>query len=54
MRIYKVNLEHVQEGLNWSSVKVAAKNFHVAVEKAKKTMKSFERIESVELVATTD
>jgi len=54
MRIYKVNIEHVKFGRNFDSEKVSAKNFNEAVRKAKKSLRSVERIESIELVAATD
>lgn len=55
MRIYKVNVEHMKFGRNWSSVKVEGKTFNEAVSKAMRLLNSpQERIESVELIAATD
>ena len=54
MRIYQINFEHKKWGLNWSSKKVAAKSFEDALQKGKKTLKSNEKIEGVELLETTE
>lgn len=54
MRIYKVNIEHTRYGRNWSSEKVEGRNFNEAVKRAQKSMSKQERIESVELLASTD
>jgi hypothetical protein len=54
MRIYKVHIEHKRFGRNWSSSKVEGKTFDEAVKKAKRDMTKQERIESVELLASTD
>jgi hypothetical protein len=54
MRIYKINIEHTTHGLNWSSVKVAAKTAEQAIRAAKKNFNRGERVESVELIASVD
>jgi hypothetical protein len=54
MRIYKLKIEHKTYGLNWSSTKVVARTFEEAVRKTKRELSSRERIESVELQATTE
>jgi hypothetical protein len=52
MRIYEVNIEHKKAGLNWRSEKVAANTAEEAIKKIK--FESFERLESIELLASTD
>ena len=54
MRIYKVNIEHATYGQNWSRTKVAARSFDEAVKFAKRKLERRERIESVELLASSD
>ncbi|MCU1301757.1 MAG: hypothetical protein JWQ87_2041 [Candidatus Sulfotelmatobacter sp.] len=54
MRIYKVNIEHADHGLNYTSTQVAARNFEEAVSKAKKKLEHRESVESVELIAVAD
>lgn len=54
MRIYKVNIEHRKYGMNWSHENVSGRTFYDVVRKVKKLLKSGERIESVELVATAE
>jgi len=54
MRIYKINIEHAKVGLNWSAYKVAAPSFEKALQHARKQLQSFERIESIELLESTD
>lgn len=54
MRIYKVNIEHIRYGNNWSSKNVHAKNFEELLRKSKKFLRVGERIESVELLASTN
>lgn len=52
MRIYEIEIEHVKMGLNWRSKKVWAKTFNDAVKKA--SLRSYERITSVDLLETTE
>jgi hypothetical protein len=54
MRIYKVYVEHKTYGMNWSSMKVDARTCEEAIKKAKKELSTRERVESVELLASTD
>jgi hypothetical protein len=54
MRIYKVNIEHSRFGRNFSSEKIAARTFAEVIRKARKILRSRERIESVELIAAVD
>jgi hypothetical protein len=54
MRIYKINVESVEHGCNFRTEKIAAKTFKEAVRKAEKLLYSNERIESIELIASTD
>jgi len=54
MRIYKVNFESKKWGSNWSCKKVAASTCEVAIRKAKKGEPAHVRVESVELLASTD
>lgn len=54
MRIYEVNIEHKTHGTNWTSVKIAADTADEAIRLAKINFKSYERLESVELLASTD
>ncbi len=54
MRIYKVNLEHKKFGLNWSARSIAARTAEQAIRKVKRDLRSYERIESVELIAAED
>lgn len=52
MRIYEVNIEHKQMGVNWRSVKVAATTADAAIKKVK--FESYERLESLVLLASTN
>ena len=54
MRIYKINVEHEVEGLNYTSFKVSAKSFREAVAKASKRLESGEKIEAVVLLESAD
>jgi hypothetical protein len=54
MRIYKINIEHKRFGRNWSSEKFQGRTFDEAVKAAKRGLNNGERIESVELLASTD
>jgi hypothetical protein len=54
MRIYEVNIEHKTYGMNWRSVKVAAKTAEEAIRAAKRDFNTRERVESVELLAHAD
>lgn len=54
MRIYKVNIEHTKFGRNFSGETVSAETFKQAVNKVEKLLRSSERIESVELLASTN
>lgn len=56
MRIYQVNIErkHKHYGLNWAKQKVEGRTFDEAIRKVKREMTKQERIESVELLASTD
>jgi len=53
MNIYKVNTEHTKHGPNWNSYKVAARNADEALRKAKHGFIRGERLESLELLAST-
>lgn len=52
MRIYKINIEHKTDGFNWRDVKVAARTAEEAIKKVR--FASYERLESIELLASTD
>ena len=54
MRIYKINIEHTRYGKNWSSTKEEGRTFTETVKRAEKALQRGERIESVELLASTD
>ena len=54
MRIYKIAIEHMTYGMNWSSEKVAARTFKEAVKQATKMLGPREKIESVELLESTE
>jgi len=51
--IYKVGTEHIRWGSNWASYTIAARNGEEAVRKAKKEFNSGERLESLQLLAST-
>jgi len=54
MRIYKINIEHKQAGLSWSSKKIAANNFREAYTIGETLLKKDEIIEDIQLLETTD
>lgn len=54
MRIYRVNTEHWRYGQNFSHMKILAKTCEEAIKRAKRKMQNGERVESVELLASTD
>ena len=54
MRIYEVNIEHKKYGMNWAREKIDARSFDEAVRKVKKLLTKSERIESMELLASTE
>ena len=51
--IYKVSTTHSRYGDNWASYKIAARNCEEAIRKAKREFMRGERIESVNLLAST-
>ena len=53
VEIYKVNTAHNRFGNNWGSYKVAARNCEEAIRKAKREFIRGERLESIDLLAST-
>ena len=53
IEIFKVKTRHTRYGNNWGSYKLSASNADDALSKAKKQFASYERLESIELVAST-
>lgn len=51
--IYKINTRHSRYGNNWGAYKVAARNADEAIIKAKREFTRGERLESLELLAST-
>lgn len=51
--IYKVHTAHIRWGNNWSSYKVAARSADEAIRKVKREFIRGERLESLELLAST-
>lgn len=54
MRIYKIYTEHKQHGHNYDSYKVAAETCEQAIARVKKEFGEGERLQSIELLASTD
>ncbi len=54
MRIYRIKVEHQENGTNWSKFDLAGEDFDAVVKKAKKRLAAKEKIESVELLASED
>ena len=54
VRIFLITTESRSWGLNWASYKIAARTADEAIKKAKKEFSSRERLQEIELLASTD